>query len=103
MMPLASIRQIAKMTFIPPATGFPCLTKSLHFALNRLRSVPHRVSHLQQRAWFSLSKKLLKLLESMRHDSRKYMVRLGAVLFDLSTDYESIWLSPEDEAPRRER
>jgi hypothetical protein len=36
MMPLASIREIAKMTFIPPITGFRHLTKSLHFVLKRL-------------------------------------------------------------------
>jgi hypothetical protein len=33
MMPFASIRQIAEMTFILPTTGFRRLTKSLHFVL----------------------------------------------------------------------
>jgi hypothetical protein len=33
MMPFASVRQIAKITFIPPTTGFNRLTKSLHFVL----------------------------------------------------------------------
>jgi hypothetical protein len=37
MMSFSSIRQIAKMTIIPPPTIFRCLTKSLHFVLKRLR------------------------------------------------------------------
>jgi hypothetical protein len=49
MIPFASIRQIAKMTFIPPTTGFHRLMKSLHFVPKRLRSVPHRLSDLQNR------------------------------------------------------
>jgi hypothetical protein len=43
MMPFASIRQIAKMTFIPPTTLFRRLTKSFHFVLKPLRSVPQRL------------------------------------------------------------
>jgi hypothetical protein len=39
MMPFASIRQIARMTFIPPATGFQRLPKSFHFvAFRRISS-----------------------------------------------------------------
>jgi hypothetical protein len=40
MMPFASIRQIAKMTFIPPTTIFRRLTKSFHFVLQRMRWFP---------------------------------------------------------------
>jgi hypothetical protein len=40
-MSFASIRQIAKMTFIPLTTRFRSFTKSLHFVLKGLRSVPH--------------------------------------------------------------
>jgi hypothetical protein len=36
-MPFASIRQIAKMTFIDPTTLFRSLTKSCHVVLKRLR------------------------------------------------------------------
>jgi hypothetical protein len=36
MMPFASIRQIVKMTIIPPTTVFPRSTKSLDFVLKRL-------------------------------------------------------------------
>jgi hypothetical protein len=48
MIPFASIRQIAKVTFIPHTTGFGRLTKSFHFVLKRLRSAPHRVSDFQK-------------------------------------------------------
>jgi hypothetical protein len=41
MMPFASIRQITKMTFIPLLTRFRSFTKSLHFILKGLRSVPY--------------------------------------------------------------
>jgi hypothetical protein len=65
MMPFVSIHQIAKMTFIPFATIFRCLTKSLHFVLKRLRWIPHSLSALQKQARVIMSKELLKLLESM--------------------------------------
>jgi hypothetical protein len=51
MISFSSIHQIAKMTFIRPAIVFLHLTKSLHFALKRLHSVPHRRSDLQKQAW----------------------------------------------------
>jgi hypothetical protein len=48
MISFASIRQIAKMTFIPRTAVFRSLTKSFHFVLRRLRSVSHRLSNLQK-------------------------------------------------------
>jgi len=84
MMPFASIRQIAKMTIIPPTTVFRRLTKSLHFVLKRLHWVPHRLSDLQKQARVIMSKELLKLLESMRHHSWKYIVTLDEAWFYLS-------------------
>jgi hypothetical protein len=103
MMPFASIRQIAEMTFLPPPTIFRRLTKSLRFVLKRLRSVPHRLSDLQERNQVIVSKELLKLLEFRRHHSWKYIITLREASFYLSLDHESIWLSPEDETPQRER
>jgi hypothetical protein len=44
----ASIRQIAKMAIILPATVFRRFTKSLHFFLKRLPWVPHRLSDLRK-------------------------------------------------------
>jgi hypothetical protein len=111
MMPFISIRQIAKMTFIPPTTGFRRLTKSVHFVLKRLCWIPHKLSDLQKQARIIMSKELLKLLEFMRHHSWKYIMTLDEAWFDFSiflsfylsiflsfysTDRESIWLSPED-------
>jgi hypothetical protein len=65
MMPFASIRQIAKMTSIPPTTVLRRSTNSLHFVLKRLRCVLHGFLDLQKQAWAILSKQLLKLRESM--------------------------------------
>jgi hypothetical protein len=50
MMPFASIRQIASMTFIPPPTVFRLLTELLHFVLKRLLWVPHGLSDLPKQA-----------------------------------------------------
>jgi hypothetical protein len=86
-MSFAAVCQIAKMTFIPPITRFCRLTKSLHFVLKRLSWVPHRLSDLQKQARVIMSKGLLKLLESMRHHSWKYIVR-----FDEGWFYPSIFL-----------
>jgi hypothetical protein len=65
MMSFASIRQVAKMTFISPTTGFRRLTKSLHFVLDRLRWVLHRLSNLPKQARVIMSMELLNLLEYM--------------------------------------
>jgi hypothetical protein len=46
---------------------------------------------------------LLKLLESMRHHSWKYIVTLDEAWFYLFIDHELIWLRPEDEAPQKEK
>jgi hypothetical protein len=81
MMPFASIRQIAKMTFIPLTTIFRRLTKSLRFVLKRLRSIPHTLSDLQKQARVVMSKELLKLLESMRNHSWEYIVTLNEARF----------------------
>jgi hypothetical protein len=84
MMPFASIRQIAKMTIIPPTTAFGRLTKFLHFLLKRLRWVPQRLSDLPTHTRVIMSKKLRKLLDSMRHHSWPYILPLGEVWFYLS-------------------
>jgi hypothetical protein len=49
----ASIRQIAKMTFIPPTTVFRHLMKLLHFVLKRLLSVPADSRIFKNRLWSS--------------------------------------------------
>jgi hypothetical protein len=56
MIPFASLRQIAEMTFIRPTTVFRRLTKSLHFVLKRLRWVPYRISDLQKQTQIIMSK-----------------------------------------------
>jgi hypothetical protein len=84
MKPFASIPRIAQMNFIPPTAVFRGLTKPLHFVLQRLRLVPHRRSDLQKRPEVIMSKELLKLLESMRHHSWKYLKTLAETWFDLS-------------------
>jgi hypothetical protein len=105
MMSFASIRQITKMIFIPPATVFRRLTKSLHVVLKRLPWVPHGFSDLrifgssdlQNQVRVIMPKELLRLLEFMRHHSWKYMMTRSEAWFYLSPDHESIWFSPEDE------
>jgi hypothetical protein len=79
MMPFAFIRQISKITFILPATGFRRLTKSLCLVLKRLPWVAQRLSDLGKQARTIISKELLKLLESMRDHSWEYTVTLDEV------------------------
>jgi hypothetical protein len=83
-MPFAYIRQIAKMTFISPGTRFRPLTKLLHFAKKRLRSVPQRLSDLPKHARAIMSKELLKLLESMGHHLWKFILTLDEAWFHRS-------------------
>jgi hypothetical protein len=56
MIPFASIRQVARMTFIPPATVFRRLTKSHYFVLKQLCWVPHRLSDPKRQARVIMSK-----------------------------------------------
>jgi hypothetical protein len=83
MMPFVSVRQILKMAIIPPTLAYRRLTKSLHFFLRQLFWAPHRFSHLQEHARVIMSKDLLKLLESRRHHSWKYIMTLDEARFYL--------------------
>jgi hypothetical protein len=67
LMTFASIRQIAKMTFIPPTPVFRRLTKLLHFVLKRLRWVPHRLSDLQKEVWVIMSSCHHVIMSSCHH------------------------------------
>jgi hypothetical protein len=49
-----------------------------------------------------MPKELPKLVEFMRYHSWKSILTLGEAWFYLSTDHESIGLSPDDEVPQRE-
>jgi hypothetical protein len=84
MMPFVSIRQIVKMTCIPPATVFRRLAKSPHFVLKRLRWIPHRLSDLGKQARIIMPTELLKLLEYMRHHPWKSIVTLDEAWFSIS-------------------
>jgi hypothetical protein len=104
MIPFASIRQIAKMTFIPLTVVCRRWTKSLHFLLKRLHWVPYRLSDLQNQAPVSSQSRYWSCLipwDIIRGRISWFSTRPGSIFwsFDISTDYESIWLSPEDEAP----
>jgi hypothetical protein len=71
--------------------------------LKRFYRVAHRLSNLQKQARIIMWKELLKLPEFMKYHSPRYRVALDKAWFYLSTDHESIWLSPEDEGWQRER
>jgi hypothetical protein len=84
-LPFVSIRQIAKITIIHPVTVFRRLTKSFHFALERLCWIPHKFSVDQKQTRVIMSKELLKLFEFMRHHPWKYRVRPDDIWFYLLT------------------
>ena len=101
--PFASIRQIARKTLLPRSTIFRHLTLSMGFVMKHLRWVPHNLSDDQKQMRVDKSNDLLQLLNSMKHHSWKNIVTLDESWFYLTTDYESIWLPPEEAPPTRKK
>jgi hypothetical protein len=107
MIPFASIRQIAKMTFLPLTSVFRCLTK--------YRCSPEAIvldSSQTLGSWKTDSSHHVKGVAEVARVHETSFVQMqsdaqrGLVLsfiFLLITNQESISLSPENEAPPRER
>jgi histone-lysine N-methyltransferase SETMAR len=101
--PFALIREIAKLTLIPPTTVYRRLTQFLGFVVKHLHWVPHSINgaHKDQRA--IMAKHLLYMLRSIKHQGWKFIVSIDESWFYLSTDHEQIWLRPDQAPPERPR
>jgi histone-lysine N-methyltransferase SETMAR len=101
--PFASVRQLSRLTHIPPTTVYRRLTQSLGFTARHLRWVPHALSQLQKAQRVELSRELLRTLR-IQHDRAWHdIVTLDESWFYLTTDHESIWLPEGGAVPERER
>lgn len=101
--PFASIRQLSRLTHLPPTTVYRRLTQSLGFHVRHLRWIPHRLSHSQKSDRVELSRQLLSMLEIQQVRSWHDIVTLDESWFYLCTDHEMIWLQSDEKVPERER
>jgi hypothetical protein len=99
----SSVRELAKLTYLPVTTVYRRLTSSLGFVVKHLRWVPHVLNYNQISARITLSRKLLTALNSIKEQGWQYLLILDESWFYLSTDYNSIWLQDGELPPERER
>jgi hypothetical protein len=86
--PFSSVRELAKLTFIPTTTVYRHLTRSLGFVLKRLRWVPHTLTDTQKAQRITLSNQLLLEIRSIKHQGWHFMITIDESWFYFSTDHE---------------
>jgi hypothetical protein len=101
--PFASVRQLSRLTHLPSTTVYRRLTQSLGFVVHHLRWVLHALSDAQKGERVNLSRQLLRMLEVQRDRAWHDIVALDESWFYLSTDYEFVCLSGDENVPERER
>jgi hypothetical protein len=69
--------------------------------VNHLRWVPHNLTDTQKVQGLALPKKVLPKLRSLKHQDWRFSIILYEPGFCLATDYEQIWLRPDQEPPER--
>jgi hypothetical protein len=77
----SSIRELAKLTWIPIATVHRHLTRSLGFVVKHLRWVPHSLTATQKTERVTLSVELLRQLCSIEHDGWQFIITLDESWF----------------------
>ena len=101
--PFASVRQIARTTGIPKSTVYFKLTQKLGFVNMHLKWVPHSLNDMQKKTRVSISKQLLKILHSAKHNGWNYFATGDESWFYLSYDYEQMWVASGNEPSKREK
>jgi hypothetical protein len=98
--PFSSIRELAKLTCIPTVTVHRHLTQSLGLVVKSLRWVSHSRTNTQKAQSVTLSNRLLRKLRSIKHQEWQLIITFDELWFYLTTDYEPIWLRPDQELPK---
>jgi hypothetical protein len=101
--PFASVRQLSRLTHLPPTTVYRRLTEPLGLVARHLRSVPHALSDAQKGGRVNLSQRLLQMPEVQRDRAWHDNLALDGSWFYQSTDYEFVWLPGDEKVPERER
>jgi histone-lysine N-methyltransferase SETMAR len=99
--PFSSIREIAKLTCIPRTTVHRHLTSSLGFVVKHLHWVPHELTANQKSLRASLSKQLLREVQSIQHQGWQFIITLDESWFYFATSHELIWLRAGEAPPER--
>jgi hypothetical protein len=71
--------------------------------VKHFRWVPQGLTDTQKAQCLTLSKKLLRKLRSIKHQGWQFIITLDGSEFYLTTDYERVWLRPDQELPERRR
>jgi hypothetical protein len=90
--PFASLRQLAKRTLILVTTIRYHLVISKGYKLNQCKKVPHKLSAAKKRIQVTISRSLLNLLQSIRHNGCQHLVTLDEAWFYFANQDEQIWL-----------
>jgi hypothetical protein len=95
--PLPSLREPAKLTYVPMSTAYQHLTQSIGFVVGHFCWVPHGLMVTQKAVRLTLSNKFLCQLRSIKHYGWQFIVALDELWPILLIDHECIWLWPEEE------
>jgi hypothetical protein len=90
--PFAPLRQLSRLTHLPPMTVYRRLTQAFVFTAHYLRWVPHALSDVPKAQRMTLSRWLLRMLEVQDDRARRDIVTLDEPWFYLRTYHEFIWL-----------
>jgi hypothetical protein len=99
--PFASVRQLARGTYLASSTVYCHLTEKLGSPAQHLHWIPHILSAIDKRVPAQLSFQFLELWGSKVCRSRREIVRFDESWFYLNIDHERIW-PPQGTAPLKE-
>jgi hypothetical protein len=94
------VRQLSRLAHFPSTTVHHRLTQSLGFLARHLRWVPHASSDAQKGERVNLSRQLLRMLEVQCDRAWHDIVTFDESWFNLSTDYEFVWLPRDEKIPK---
>ena len=90
--PFASVRYIANTTGIPKSTVYYHLTNMLFYVSMHLKWVPHSLSEKQKIQRVTISKALIKILNSAKHNNYIYFVTGDESWFEYSYYPSQQWI-----------
>jgi hypothetical protein len=94
--------QLSRLTHLHSKTVYRRLTQLLRFVAHHLQWVPHALPDAQKSERVNLSRRLLRMVEVQRERAWHDIVTFDESWFDLSTDYEFVWLPRDEKVPERE-
>jgi hypothetical protein len=99
--PFASVRELARSSYLPARIVWRRLTGSLGFIVKHLHWVPHGLTDMQWQIRIDRSIELLRLLESAQVNDWQSFMTLDESWFHLWTSHEILGVQAGQEPPER--